>query len=47
MSAKKHPNSRWIKGGPVPRYDDATLTRIILRYHAQPGWRNGARIRKP
>ena len=44
--SKKHPMSRWVKDGPVPRYDERTLDGIIARYHAQPGWRNGAQVRK-
>jgi hypothetical protein len=46
MSAKKHPNSRWVRGGPVPRYDDRTLTYIINKYRERPGWHRGARVSK-
>lgn len=46
MSAEKHPLSRWLKYGTVPRYDERLLSYIVSRYHAQPGWRNGARVVK-
>lgn len=47
MSAKNNPMSRWLRNGPVPRYSDEELVRIDHKYRPQPGWRNGARIRKP
>lgn len=40
----KHPNSRWKK--PERGYEKSDLDRISRVYHEQPGWKNGARVRK-